>query len=249
MKGGDSIADREPCPWRIVDDIGGAFSMGALGGGMFHVIKGAWTAPKGARIKGSMNAMSARGPILGGQFAVWGGIFACCDCSLTAIRQKEDPWNSIISGAATGGILAARAGPKAVASAAVVGGTLLALIEGFGIMMTKMFAPPVMDEAAYAQMGAMDPTAPPTAGGLMSSSTEPPKQSSDGEQSSSSSSSGLNPFEQLLAGGSSGSNSSNEESNFNTFGSETKFSSGNSSEGSSSNTSSNGGWWPFSASS
>merc|ERR1712127_799204 len=140
--------------------------------------------------------------------------FACCDCSLTAIRQKEDPWNSIISGAATGGILAARAGPKAVASAAVVGGTLLALIEGFGIMMTKMFAPPVMDEAAYAEMGAMDPTAPPTAGGLMASATEPPK--AEESSSSSSNSSGLNPFEQLLSGGSS-STPSNEESNFNTF--------------------------------
>merc|ERR1719253_1007669 len=89
---------------------------------------------------GSLSAVQARSPVLGGQFAVWGGLFACCDCTLTAVRQKEDPWNSIVSGAATGGILAARAGPKAVASAAVVGGTLLALIEGFGIMMTKMFA-------------------------------------------------------------------------------------------------------------
>jgi hypothetical protein len=76
--------------------------------------------------------------VLGGQFAVWGGLFACCDCSLTAIRQKEDPWNSIISGATTGGILAARAGPRAMASAAVVGGVLLALIEGMGIMFSRM---------------------------------------------------------------------------------------------------------------
>merc|ERR1719491_373964 len=37
---------------------------------------------------GSMTGMQARGPVLGGQFAVWGGLFACCDCSLTAIRQK-----------------------------------------------------------------------------------------------------------------------------------------------------------------
>jgi len=83
-----SLADREPCPWRIVDDIGGAFSMGAIGGGIFHTIKGSWNAPKGARAYGALSAMSARGPVLGGQFAVWGGVFACCDCSLTAIRQK-----------------------------------------------------------------------------------------------------------------------------------------------------------------
>lgn len=34
--------------------------------------------------------------------------------------QKEDPWNSIISGAATGGILAARNGVPAIAGSAVL---------------------------------------------------------------------------------------------------------------------------------
>ena len=62
---------------------------------------------------------------------------------MSSIRQKEDPWNSILSGAATGGVLAARAGPKAMASAAVVGGVILALIEGMGIWMNKALnAPP-----------------------------------------------------------------------------------------------------------
>ena len=47
-----------------------------------------------------------------------------------------------MSGAATGGILAARAGPKAMASAAVVGGVILALIEGMGIWMNNYFSMP-----------------------------------------------------------------------------------------------------------
>ena len=101
---------------------------------------------------------------------MWGGLFACCDCSLSAIRQKEDPWNSIISGAATGGVLAARAGPKAMASAAVVGGVILALIEGMGIWMNNYFAmpPPGMEDQMAAAVGppANDITAPPTSGGL-----------------------------------------------------------------------------------
>uniref|UniRef100_A0A7S1Y2X7 Mitochondrial import inner membrane translocase subunit TIM17 n=1 Tax=Grammatophora oceanica TaxID=210454 RepID=A0A7S1Y2X7_9STRA len=160
------MADREPCPWRIVDDVGGAFCMGAIGGGVWHSIRGARLAPAGARFAGSMSAVQARSPVLGGQFAVWGGIFACCDCSLTAVRQKEDPWNSIISGAATGGILAARAGPRAMASAAVVGGVLLALIEGFGIMFTKMTAPAVPTKDDYEAAMRQDPTAPPTSGGM-----------------------------------------------------------------------------------
>ena len=52
--------------------------------------------------------MKQRAPIVGGQFAVWGGLFSTIDCTLVYVRKKEDPWNSIISGAATGGILAAR---------------------------------------------------------------------------------------------------------------------------------------------
>jgi import inner membrane translocase subunit TIM17 len=116
---------------------------------------------------GSMSAVIARSPVLGGQFAVWGGLFACCDCTLTAVRQKEDPWNSIISGAATGGILAARAGPRAAASAAAVGGVLLALIEGMGIMISRALAPAPPTAEDYERAMQQDVTAPPTMGGLM----------------------------------------------------------------------------------
>lgn len=55
-------------------------------------------------------------------------------------RKKEDPWNSIISGAATGGILAARNGVGAMAGSAIIGGVLLALIEGVGILFTRLSA-------------------------------------------------------------------------------------------------------------
>jgi len=216
------IADREPCPWRIVDDVGGAFCMGAIGGGIFHVIKGSLNAPKGSRMHGGVTAMAARGPVLGGQFAVWGGLFACCDCTLTSIRQKEDPWNSITSGAVTGGVLAARAGPKAAASAAVVGGVLLALIEGMGIMFTKMMSPPLPTPDMYEQAGAVDPTAPPTAGGLMGR-TAPPSAPSD-------------PFSGGGGGGDGGGGG---------FGSETFSSEGSSSSSSSGGGGGGGGWWPF----
>lgn len=60
------------------------------------------------RAFGSIIAVKERAPIIGGNFAVWGGMFSTIDCTLVYLRQKEDPWNSIISGFATGGILAAR---------------------------------------------------------------------------------------------------------------------------------------------
>lgn len=62
------------------------------------------------------------------------------DCSLVAIRHKEDPWNSIMSGAATGGFLALRAGPKTAGKNAIIGGVLLALIEGLGIAVNQLAA-------------------------------------------------------------------------------------------------------------
>ncbi|XP_012732095.3 mitochondrial import inner membrane translocase subunit Tim17-A isoform X1 [Fundulus heteroclitus] len=130
---------REPCPWRIVDDCGGAFTMGAIGGGIFQAVKGFRNAPSGMshRMRGSLTSIKTRAPQLGGSFAVWGGLFSMIDCGLVKVRGKEDPWNSITSGAMTGAILAARNGPVAMVGSAAMGGILLALIEGAGILLTR----------------------------------------------------------------------------------------------------------------
>lgn len=50
---------------------------------------------------------------------------------------QEDPWNSITSGAATGAILAARNGVPAMITSAVIGGIILALIEGVSIAFNR----------------------------------------------------------------------------------------------------------------
>jgi len=61
---------------------------------------------------GSLQSIKTKSPVSGRTFAVWGGMFSTIDCTLVHLRKKEDPWNSIISGAATSGILAARNGKK-----------------------------------------------------------------------------------------------------------------------------------------
>eukprot|EP00899_Mesostigma_viride_P002524 jgi/Mesvir1/12272/Mv00482-RA.1 len=140
---------REPCPHRILDDIGGAFGMGAVGGGIWHWVKGVKNSPGGERMIGGVNALRINAPRIGGSFAVWGGLFSTFDCSLVAIRKKEDPWNSIMAGAATGGFLQLRSGIGAAGRSALFGGVLLALIEGTGIMLTRMssqLAQPPMEE-------------------------------------------------------------------------------------------------------
>uniref|UniRef100_A0A5B7A749 Putative Mitochondrial inner membrane translocase complex, subunit Tim17 n=1 Tax=Davidia involucrata TaxID=16924 RepID=A0A5B7A749_DAVIN len=137
---GTPETSREPCPDRILDDIGGAFGMGAVGGSAFHFLKGVYNSPKGERLIGGSQALRMNAPRVGGSFAVWGGLFSSFDCTMVYVRQKEDPWNSIIAGAATGGFLQMRQGFRAASRSALFGGVILALIEGAGIMVNKVIS-------------------------------------------------------------------------------------------------------------
>ncbi|KAI3771426.1 hypothetical protein L6452_02592 [Arctium lappa] len=149
---GTPETSREPCPDRILDDIGGAFGMGAVGGSAFHFLKGIYNSPKGERFIGGTQAIRMNAPRVGGSFAVWGGLFSTFDCTMVYARQKEDPWNSIIAGAATGGFLQMRQGLGPASRSALFGGVLLALIEGAGIMLNKFLSAqqpmPIMIEEA-----------------------------------------------------------------------------------------------------
>ena len=133
--------NRDPCPWRVVDDCGGAFGFGLGGGLVYHFFGGLRNAPKGQRFREAVSRVKARVPILAGSFAIWGLFYSICDCSLSAIRRKEDIWNAVISGAATGGVLAARAGAKAFATNALTGGIALGVIEGLNIVVTRVIMP------------------------------------------------------------------------------------------------------------
>ena len=83
---------REPCPWRIIDDCGGAFSMGLIGGSLFNGIQGFRNAPTGInrRALGGLVRLKERAPVLGGQFAAWGLCFATFDCSIAYMRQVDN---------------------------------------------------------------------------------------------------------------------------------------------------------------
>ncbi|KAJ0247745.1 Mitochondrial import inner membrane translocase subunit TIM17-1 [Hirschfeldia incana] len=129
---------REPCPDRILDDIGGAFAMGITGGSIYHLISGIYKSPAGARLAGGAQYVRMYAPKTGGSFAVWGGLFSTMDCALVYARQKEDPWNSIFAGAATGGLLALRQGFLASGKAAFFGGAILALIGGVQLASDKI---------------------------------------------------------------------------------------------------------------
>ena len=116
--------------------------MGAVGGGAVNLVKGFYNSPKGYALAGGLQAIRREAPKIGGSFAVWGGLFSAFDCSLVAIRRKEDPWNPIMSGALTGGVLQLRYGLASAGRSAAFGGFLLAVIEGISIMLTRVTAPP-----------------------------------------------------------------------------------------------------------
>lgn len=181
---GTPETSREPCPDRILDDVGGAFGMGAVGGSAFHFLKGMYNSPNGERLAGGAMGMRMNAPRVGGSFAVWGGLFSVFDCSMVYVRQKEDPWNSIIAGAATGGLLSVRQGAKAAARSAAFGGVLLALIEGAGIMLNRFLSNPQNFPPMIEDPGMVMPQTMPAGVGVGASG---PSMSSTADESSSSS--------------------------------------------------------------
>lgn len=52
---------------------------------------------------------------------MWGVTFSSVDCTLAAMRKKEDAWNSIMSGGITGALLTWRLGKATMIGSAVVG--------------------------------------------------------------------------------------------------------------------------------
>ena len=148
--------------YRVFEDMGSAFCLGAVGGGLWHFVKGYRNAPKHARLAGGLSAARVRAPILGGNFGVWGGLFAVFDCTLAFGRGVEDPWNAILAGGLTGGVLAARAGPRAIGRNAAMGMVLIALIEGLGIAISKFtMSRMIAMQGGRTEKDALEPPIPP----------------------------------------------------------------------------------------
>ncbi|KAI8806267.1 Tim17/Tim22/Tim23/Pmp24 family-domain-containing protein [Cladochytrium replicatum] len=131
---------RDPCPYSVVNDFGYGFVLGGVGGTFWHGYKGYRHSPRGERLVGMVTSIKARAPVIGGNFAVWSGVFNAGDCLLAHVRGKEDSWNSIMSGAMTGGVLAARSGTRAMIISAVFGGAFLAIMEGVVMAMNRWSA-------------------------------------------------------------------------------------------------------------
>ncbi|QSL64196.1 hypothetical protein MERGE_000351 [Pneumocystis wakefieldiae] len=117
---------RDPCPYVILSDFGGAFAMGAIGGGLWHSVKGFRNSPSGEKLIGAISAVKARAPVLGGNFGVWGGVFSSFDCAVKRFL--------------TGGSLALRGDIRSIRNSAIGCACLLAIFEGIGIAFNRIMA-------------------------------------------------------------------------------------------------------------
>ncbi|KAJ0620430.1 hypothetical protein HanHA300_Chr00c0999g0830701 [Helianthus annuus] len=136
---GTPETSREPCPDRILDDIGGAFGMVLL----------VCSLPLLERHL----QLSKRRPLVGR------GSSGADECS-TRWRQFCERGSLELdnSRAATGGFLQMRQGLGAASRSAVFGGVLLAMIEGAGIMLNKLMSAPQ-------NLPPLEETMPPNMGG------------------------------------------------------------------------------------
>jgi len=135
--------DKKPCHQRVIDDTGGAFAVGFSGSCIFQITK-MFTNSSIAfkeRMARSIAAVKTGAPLTGGRFTVWAGVFSACDCSLAHIRNKDDPYNSIIGGSLTGAILASRKGVPVMLGSGVAGGLLLSVFEASNILSTYIYRP------------------------------------------------------------------------------------------------------------
>lgn len=70
---------REPCPDRIIDDIGGAFGMGAIGGGFWNTYKGLKNSPRGYKMLGTLEVLQS--------LPVTGAAAHCCTPPFCVLEQ------------------------------------------------------------------------------------------------------------------------------------------------------------------
>lgn len=67
-------------------------SFQAVGGTIWHGVKGFRNSPYGERRLGAITSIKMRAPVLGGNFGVWGGLFSTFDCAVKGVRKKEDAY-------------------------------------------------------------------------------------------------------------------------------------------------------------
>lgn len=62
--------------------------MGIIGGSLFNSFKGYRNAAVNQKMRTMFREVRVRSPLMGVQFAAWGGMFSAIDCCLVGYRKK-----------------------------------------------------------------------------------------------------------------------------------------------------------------
>ncbi|KAG9448850.1 hypothetical protein H6P81_008815 [Aristolochia fimbriata] len=142
---------------QILYDTGFFFTTGVVGSSTWNFLKGVCNSPRGMRLVGGSQAVRMNALRSGGSMAVFGCLVNASECSMAYIRQKEDPWNSIIGNAAICGFHLRKEGFPAVTVAAALGAALTAAaICGFHLRQERFPAVTVAVALGAALSAAVD---------------------------------------------------------------------------------------------
>ncbi|CAI9778375.1 unnamed protein product [Fraxinus pennsylvanica] len=126
-------------PWfdHLVDRTGDYFCWGLVGGSAVDMLKGMCNSLKGERLIWGSQAvrMSAA---CASHCAAYGGLCSVLKSSMIYVRQKDDPWNSILPEAAAAGFLQIRQGLGPASRTALIFGLGMSLVQGYLIVENKL---------------------------------------------------------------------------------------------------------------
>ncbi|CAL5006303.1 unnamed protein product [Urochloa decumbens] len=107
--------------YRLIDYVGDDILIGSSLGSPFYFIKGLYNSPGGGRLAGGVHAVHANVPLFAGRLAGRLAVFSAMGSGMSLARgRKEDPWNTIVAGTGTLGLVNLHRGAPAAARAALL---------------------------------------------------------------------------------------------------------------------------------
>ncbi|RCV30828.1 hypothetical protein SEVIR_6G137600v4 [Setaria viridis] len=107
--------------YRLIDYVGDGFVLGASFGSAFHFIRGLRNSPDGGRLAGGVRAVRTNVPRVAGRGGACLALFWAVESATCLARRRDDLWNSIAAGAATGGLFNVHRGAPAATLFALLG--------------------------------------------------------------------------------------------------------------------------------
>lgn len=117
--------------YRLIDYVGGGFSLSAVFGSAFHFASGFRNSPSGGRLVGGVRAVRTNVPPFAGRGgALLAGLWAVESAMCLARDRREDHWNTTVAGTATSGLAYAQRGTRAATLSSLLGAATFTGLAG-----------------------------------------------------------------------------------------------------------------------